>query len=139
MDEAFDPTAAARDAAAASDASSAASSAESRDVGSATKKSESKEDARTAKNKNVSALHTAERHALDTDKAASPVSPVSPMSSPEDARPLKKTTKKPLPIISPVPPTTRAKYRSWTPERKAEEAAAEADALAEMLRAAVIR
>lgn len=58
-------------------------------------------------------------------------------SSPEDAPPPKKKSALPL---SPIAPATRAKYRSWTPERKAEEAAAEADALAEMLtKAARIR
>lgn len=54
-------------------------------------------------------------------------------SSPEDAPPKKKTAAIPL---SPVAPFVK---RSWTPERKEEEARAEADALADMLRAASIK
>lgn len=56
-------------------------------------------------------------------------------SSPEDAPPKKKTAAIPL---SPVAPALDLKHRSWTPERKEEEARAEADALADMLRAASI-
>lgn len=55
-------------------------------------------------------------------------------SSPEDAPPKKKTAAIPL---SPV--VLQVKHRSWTPERKEEEARAEADALADMLRAASIK
>ena len=57
-------------------------------------------------------------------------------SSPEDAPPKKKTAAIPL---SPVAPALDLKHRSWTPERKEEEARAEADALADMLRAASIK
>ena len=53
-----------------------------------------------------------------------------------DAPPKKKPAAIPL---SPVAPAAGAKHRSWTPERKAEEARAEANALADMLRAAVIK
>ena len=56
-------------------------------------------------------------------------------SSPEDAPPNKKPAAIPL---SPGAPALDLKHRSWTPERKEEEARAEADALADMLRAASI-
>lgn len=59
-------------------------------------------------------------------------------SSPEDAPPKKKTAAIPIPL-SPVAPALDLKHRSWTPERKEEEARAEADALADMLRAASIK
>jgi len=59
-------------------------------------------------------------------------------SSPESDAPPRK--KKPAAIpLSPVAPAEHAKHRSWTPERKAEEARAEANALADMFRAAVIK
>ena len=57
-------------------------------------------------------------------------------SSPEsDAPPKKKTAAIPL---SPVAPAARSKVRSWTPERGREEARAEANALADMFRAATL-
>ena len=97
-DQAFDPTAAVRDAASLV----------------------AQEISATIKNKeqapNVSRL--TERHTIET-----------PESSLKDSQPKKKMA---LPLGSPV--VTRAKYRSWTPERKAGEAEAEADALAEMLK-----
>lgn len=72
----------------------------------------------------------------DEASAAESALESSPESSPEsNAPPKKKTAVIPL---SPVAPAARSKVRSWTPERGREEARAEANALAEMFRAATL-
>ena len=68
----------------------------------------------------------------EADKAAESSLESSPES---DAPPKKKTAAIPL---SPVAPAARSKVRSWTPERGREEARAEANALADMFRAATL-
>lgn len=113
--DAFDPAAAARDAAA-SVSRRATFSVPEKDVSESEKKSE-----------NQGRLRASLERRTKEESAAE--------SSPEDAPPKKKTAAIPL---SPVAPALDLKHRSWTPERKEEEARAEADALADMLRAASI-
>ena len=118
--DAFDPVAAARDAAA-SVSRRATFSLPEDDV----TKSESESEGRLFLRASL------ERSAEEEEQSAAE-------SSPEDAPPKKKTTAIPLsPICS--APALDLKHRSWTPERKEQEARAEADALADMLRAASIK
>ena len=93
-------------------------------------------DAAASMSRRTTPSRTERRTERRSDEASAAESSASLESSPEsDAPPKKKTAAIPL---SPVAPAARSKVRSWTPERGREEARAEANALADMFRAATL-